>query len=99
MYMFDLLMMVASEVREVVVKTSSNDMSDELKQLELFTSATSSGSAKVMSTHCLNQAMSVYFRGERFSVRAYIVKSSAMNCSLDDLNGCVIAYVDCEVCW
>ena len=37
--------------RAVVLKTSSKDMSEELKQLEELTSGTSSGLAKVMSTH------------------------------------------------
>jgi len=36
---------------EDVVKTEANPTSDELKQLDELTSATSAGSAKVISTH------------------------------------------------
>lgn len=41
----------APAVRLFVVKTRLNPMSELLKQLVLFTSATSSGSARVTSTH------------------------------------------------
>lgn len=43
----------ASEVKPLVLKTSSKPMAlVSLTQLISFTSGTSSGSAKVMSTHC-----------------------------------------------
>ena len=42
----------SESLSDVVVKTSSKLISELLKQLVEFTSATSSGSAKVISTHC-----------------------------------------------
>ena len=45
---------VAADWRSVVLKTSSKLMLEVLSQLDLFTSGTSWGSAKVMSTHCIH---------------------------------------------
>lgn len=49
--------------REVVVKTWSKPMSEELKQFWGVTGSTSEGSARVTSTHCVHELAAVTISG------------------------------------
>jgi hypothetical protein len=74
-------------------------MSDELKQFVALTSGTSSGFAKVMSTHCMNCKIEFFLSYIGFSSRTYIEQCRAVHGSFDHLNGRVIAHVHSCVRW
>lgn len=75
-------------------------MSEELKQFEELTSATSAGSASVTSTHWL-RSRSVAVRVERMAepwLQTYVVDCRAVLCYLDDLYRDVVADIKRDIC-
>lgn len=68
--------------------------SDELKQLDAFTSGTSAGSASVTSAHCSDP---VSFNLQCMYQVAYVVDSSSMLGKLDDLDCDVVADVEGKI--
>ena len=101
----------ASEERLEAWKTKSISMSVELLQFWGVTSGTSSGSAKVMSTHYKLHACQRWLPSQRtfpeqqiFSfihriqgAKTYIIQRGSMLCRLNDLNGSIIADLGGEV--
>jgi len=84
----------AGYARELVVvytiwKPMLSSGFDELKQFVLLTSGTSSGSANVISAHC------VHFISHRlkntWKPNTYIVERGAVLRRLNDLDGCIVA--------
>lgn len=69
----------------------------ELRQLVSFTSATSSGLAKVISTHWI--FVSNFVCADITKRSTYVVERGTMLGSLDDLDGGIVADVHGDVCW
>ena len=91
----DLDIKVPALDRLVVLKTSWKPMSEELKQFVMFTSGTSAGSAKVMSTH-YTLSISDFSLTEHVQL-AYTVKRCSMYSRLHDLDGSIVSNIRCIV--
>lgn len=83
--------------RLLVLKTSSKPMLVVFSQLDLVTSGTSLGSAKVMSAHCASHSSVMIVHRSR--AVPYIVQSSPMLCRLNHLDGSIIANHSMEILW